>query len=209
MPFPFVLIWYFTGPLRLNWLYDNDIKINYYAQYNESLANAMVVVMLASIFVKWLILFTVEIPYGKMERVSQAQAQQNNQQNANGRQRSSSLAPPRLRKNTEDVSFKDKILSFLPKSGNYYVKNPTEKEIQEYKNRSKSFAPEEKECRICYSCEADTLINVCGHAAMCKTCAKDVMKKMGTCPLCRVKIDTILIIERINETQVKVLDEIK
>lgn len=210
MPYPFVMIWYLFGTIHLNWLYDNDVKVNYYAQYKDSTCRLLVWLMLISILFKWFIMFTVEGCYGKYIIAAPQQQPAQAVQNNNEVQRRSSLAPPRLQPaKKEEASWKNNILSFLPKGANYYVKNPTPKEIEEYKNRSKSFTVEDKLCKICYCSDSNTLINACGHSAMCKDCAKDVAKKMGTCPLCRTKIDRILVIERINEHQVKVLEEIK
>jgi len=48
------------------------------------------------------------------------------------------LAPPRLQpaKKEDASSWKDNILSFLPKGANYYVKNPSPKEIEEAKKNA-------------------------------------------------------------------------
>jgi len=70
MPYPFVLVWYILGTIHLNWIYDNDVKVNYYAQYNDSTAKLMVWLMFISILFKWFILFTVERCYGKYNVVA-------------------------------------------------------------------------------------------------------------------------------------------
>ena len=211
MPFPFVLPWFFYGPYYLNWIYDNDMRVNYYAQNKNDMCKQMIVCMLVSIFFKWIVLFCLSPKLGDIPVVAQIQAPAQQQNvNASGL-RQSSLAPPRQNQAhaNNEGSWKDRVLSFLPKSGNYYVKNPTPAEIEAFKLKSKSFTQEEKLCKICYCVDSNTQINACGHSCMCKDCARDVAKKMGTCPLCRTKIDRILVIEKISDGQVKVLEEIK
>ena len=172
----------------------------------------MIICMLVSLLFKWIILLWLSPKLGDNIPAIFQNQQPVQPQNINVPiQRQSSLAPPRLNQPhaKDEGTWKDRVLSFLPKSGNYYVKNPTPAEIEAFKLKSKSFTQEEKLCKICYSVDSDTLINACGHSCMCKDCARDVAKKMGTCPLCRTKIDRILVIKRINDGQVKVLEEIK
>jgi len=55
--------------------------------------------------------------------------------------------------------------------------------VEEFKNqKNKSFTPQEKICKICYTQDSNTIVNVCGHGGMCSDCAKDILKKMGSCP---------------------------
>jgi len=79
----------------------------------------------------------------------------------------------------------------LPRSDNYFIKNPTPEQIKEYGKKEKSFTPEEKICKICYTTDSNTIVNNCGHGGMCSDCARDIVKKMGTCPLCRKPIDKV------------------
>ena len=135
MPFPFVIPWFLYGPMYLDWEYDNDMKINYYAQNKNGMAKTMIVCMLVSIFFKWFIIFCLSPCLGDIS--AQAPIQRPAQQeNVNAPiHRQSSLAPPRQNQAhaNNEGSWKDRVLSFLPKSGNYYVKNPTPAEIEAFK----------------------------------------------------------------------------
>ena len=105
------------------------------------------------------------------------------------------------------ASLKNRFLSFLPVSGNYFVKAPTKEQKESY--LKKTFSPEEKVCKVCYARDGDTIVNNCGHGGMCSTCAKDIMKQMGTCMMCRKPIDVIYVIKVLDDARVQVISEIR
>lgn len=43
-------------------------------------------------------------------------------------------------------------------------------------------------CAICYENTIDTILDPCGHYALCKTCAISVFEQHGHCPMCRTPI---------------------
>jgi len=47
-------------------------------------------------------------------------------------------------------------------------------------------------CCICVSSEVNTVIAPCGHAAYCSECAEESIKYSDRCPVCRVKVTSIL-----------------
>jgi surface protein len=47
-------------------------------------------------------------------------------------------------------------------------------------------------CVVCMISCVDTVLVPCGHACMCRRCAKRVKGTSGTCPICRVPIECIL-----------------
>ncbi|XP_043967183.1 E3 ubiquitin-protein ligase NEURL3-like [Gambusia affinis] len=49
--------------------------------------------------------------------------------------------------------------------------------------------PADDRCVVCMTREADTTLP-CGHRCLCLGCTSRVLVQFGTCPLCRVKIDT-------------------
>lgn len=99
-----------------------------------------------------------------------------------------------------------RFLSWQPMSGSYFVKNPSEEQQKIVKQ--KSLNPEEKLCKVCYMNDGNTIVNACGHGGMCDLCAKDIIKKFGSCMMCRQKIDKILVIGVIDKCTVEVLYEI-
>ena len=98
---------------------------------------------------------------------------------------------------------------FLPVGPNYFIKNPTEKQKQEF--IKKEFTKDELVCKVCYTKESNTIINACGHGGMCSDCAKNVVKNFKKCMMCRTVIDQVLVVEISKETpgQVKVTEVIK
>lgn len=127
--------------------------------------------------------------------------------------RSSSLIPPHPANNIDAATGQPKTgmkkwLSFLPVSGNYFVKNPTEKQLNDFKN--KKWTKDELLCKVCFTNNSNTIVNVCGHGGMCDECGRDIMKKFGACMLCRKKIDRLFIVKPPTEFgKVEVVDEIK
>lgn len=106
---------------------------------------------------------------------------------------------------TQPSGFK-RFLNFLPISGSYFVKDPTEE--QKNNLRQKTLTPEEKLCKVCYTNNGNTIVNACGHGGMCDLCAKDIVKKFGKCMICRQKIDRVLVIKQVEMGKVEVLYEI-
>ncbi|XP_038141603.1 E3 ubiquitin-protein ligase NEURL3-like isoform X1 [Cyprinodon tularosa] len=46
-------------------------------------------------------------------------------------------------------------------------------------------------CVVCMARETDTTLS-CGHRCLCTQCTSRILREFGTCPLCRLKIDTII-----------------
>jgi len=182
----------------MNWYWDNDFGGNYWYLKDPSGTSLCTVLMFASVVLKWLIMFGVPATQYPNDNVHDA---------AIGR--ASSLVmkvdsavpePPR--------SMKDKFLSFLPVSGNYFAKEPTQAQKESYLKK-KTFSADEKICKVCYATDSNTIVNVCGHGGMCDTCARDVVKKVPKCIMCRKPIDVIYVIEILDDARIKVVEEIK
>lgn len=91
-------------------------------------------------------------------------------------------------------------------SQNYYA--PSNKVTPEVRNTKTQHEIDKEDslCKICYTNEANTIINACGHSGMCSVCAKDVQKRMSSCMQCRCKIDKILVIKKVGKDKVEILD---
>jgi hypothetical protein len=97
--------------------------------------------------------------------------------------------------------FVSKFFSFIPVSGNYFVK----KEVSDAGGKNEPVGedrgdnridPEDKMCVICLSKESDTIINACGHGGMCSDCAQEYITKRDICIMCRGEIDVVYVIQR-------------
>lgn len=93
-------------------------------------------------------------------------------------------------------------------SPNYYAKTSqvTPSVIEQKSLNKEKVSEEEKLCKICYTKKANTIVNKCGHAAMCSDCAVNVLKSFPTCMLCRGQVDKVLVIKRVNSGQVEILE---
>ena len=67
----------------------------------------------------------------------------------------------------------------------------------------------EDTCSICYSKPPNCIILDCKHGGICDTCSFDMMKKSINCPFCRQPITKVCVVERIEESQYRVINEIK
>jgi competence transcription factor ComK len=53
-------------------------------------------------------------------------------------------------------------------------------------------------CVVCMIRCVDTVLVPCGHACMCRRCAKRVKRMDRKCPICRVPIERILVLHTIS-----------
>lgn len=67
----------------------------------------------------------------------------------------------------------------------------------------------EDQCAICYTNPPNCLIFPCLHAGLCKSCSVKIMSKRTECPMCRKPMEKISIIEKISDTEYKIVEEIK
>ena len=51
---------------------------------------------------------------------------------------------------------------------------------------------EEELCAICWDNPKQIIFDPCGHHIACKGCTADIQKHSNECPICRVKIYTII-----------------
>eukprot|EP01026_Neomeris_dumetosa_P020824 TRINITY_DN1841_c0_g1_i11.p1 TRINITY_DN1841_c0_g1~~TRINITY_DN1841_c0_g1_i11.p1 ORF type:complete len:378 (-),score=50.75 TRINITY_DN1841_c0_g1_i11:604-1737(-) len=65
------------------------------------------------------------------------------------------------------------------------------------------------ECVICLTAPKDTAVLPCRHFCMCQDCAKEVYRTSRQCPICRIKVSSLLQIrmQRKSETQGQTLEE--
>eukprot|EP00831_Metopus_contortus_P056747 TRINITY_DN4880_c0_g1_i1.p2 TRINITY_DN4880_c0_g1~~TRINITY_DN4880_c0_g1_i1.p2 ORF type:complete len:267 (-),score=48.06 TRINITY_DN4880_c0_g1_i1:33-800(-) len=63
-----------------------------------------------------------------------------------------------------------------------------------------------KECVVCYSEIADTVVVPCRHLCLCKKCAQIVRMQTSKCPICRTQVKTFIHIQLqgADETQITV-----
>lgn len=65
------------------------------------------------------------------------------------------------------------------------------------------------DCMVCFTpLVGNCLIFPCFHAGICKDCAKNIIKTNAQCPLCRKPISKIAVIEKINNHEYKILEEV-
>jgi hypothetical protein len=199
MPFPFMTYFLFVAPYRMNWMWDNDIGANYWEVKDDFGTGLCTMLMFVSVILKWLAIFgisgtsfpdTVLAGVGEVVRASSMIMKRDD-------------AVPEKPK-----TFTGKFLSFLPVSGNYFVKEPSQAQKESFLNK-KTFSAEEKICKVCYANEGNTVVNACGHGGMCGLCAHDVVKKMGKCMMCRKPIDVVFVIKILDDARIQVIEEIR
>ena len=151
-------------------------------------------------------------------RSSQIQEYRNQVNTMRASQNVSMFCPPiknNMANNNGNQGVKKRFLSFFPISSNYFGKLDSNKKENPNKDelgntiKFKSFTPDEKLCKICYFEESNTIVNACGHGGVCKNCAKDVLKKMGKCVMCRNPIDKIYVIKIIDHVKIELIEELK
>lgn len=62
-------------------------------------------------------------------------------------------------------------------------------------------------CVICYTNKPDTVVEPCGHGALCQECMFTLIKKERKCPMCREMMDTIYIVKKSKESNIVKLDK--
>lgn len=67
----------------------------------------------------------------------------------------------------------------------------------------------EDNCTICFSQLPNCIILDCKHGGICDNCAFDMMKKSSNCPFCRQAITKVCVVEKMSESQYRVVKEIK
>lgn len=114
-------------------------------------------------------------------------------------QNPSGAAPP-LRPRVERPSTTGRVLSLFRVNNNYFG-GKTEGESQ---------VPSQEEdlCTICVSSKPDCVVLECKHGGICKACMTEMMAKSRNCPLCRAPIAKVVVVEMVEPTQYKVLEEI-
>lgn len=153
--------------------------------------------MLISLFFKWFVFFYVSGSQG----LGQVDILPDN--------RDRQMANKKNEVVVKTSSIPNRFLGFVPISGNFFKKTTNIKNEQVPKDPiiKKEIPEEEKMCVICFFHESETIVEPCLHGGMCKSCAKDVLKKMGTCMFCRKKIEKIYII-KIKDSKIEVTGEI-
>ena len=132
----------------------------------------------------------------------------------------------------EQPSTKDSILNLFRVNANYYtaantgdtpaVKHPAQVEaagqgVRPAENLNDGIeikvghrdADGDETCTICINEPSNCIILGCRHGGICKKCAFDMMKKSSLCPFCRCSIEKICVVLKMNDTQYKVIEEIK
>jgi ferredoxin len=183
----------------MNWLWDNDVGVNYWEVKDDFGTSLCTVLMFGSVVFKWLVIFGVSgtrLP----DRVPEG-AGQNIRASSMIMKRDDAVAE-------KPETWKGKFLSFMPVSGNYFMKDPSQAQKESFLKK-KTFSAEEKICKVCYANEGNTIVNACGHGGMCGLCAKDVVKKMGKCMMCRKAIDVVFVIKILDDARVQVIEEIR
>jgi hypothetical protein len=54
----------------------------------------------------------------------------------------------------------------------------------------------DKECLVCLSENASSIIMPCGHMCICRDCGEKLKSKKYTCPVCRGEIGNIIYVDR-------------
>ena|SRR3990167_1406935 len=112
-----------------------------------------------------------------------------------------------------------KILNLLKVNSNYFVgiggPNLDQQMAHHPENSPSPAAGLDEEgqkdelCSICVTNAPNCIILDCNHAGICKECSISMMKNKNLCPICRKVIVKICVVEKLNSTQYKVLEEIK
>lgn len=64
-------------------------------------------------------------------------------------------------------------------------------------------------CVVCFDNPHNTVIDPCGHGGVCSTCIKDLLKqKNSNCPLCRVKINLVIVYKKDEQGRYEQVDEL-
>ena len=132
-----------------------------------------------------------------------------------------SLGPPPLQAGNKENKVEEKkgintILNVMQINPGYFTfdtklkknNNPGETKADPSSGTKKEGEEEESLCVICYSNKPNCLILPCLHAGMCKECGVSVLKKKPECVMCRKKIEKIAVIEKISDTEYKVIEEL-
>lgn len=129
------------------------------------------------------------------------------------------IAPPRPPNNAmrrprrdnqprvEKPSQADSVLNLFRINTNYFSSKPMTAEEQA--NQGEANDQSDGLCSLCYAEPSTCIILECKHAGICKTCSIDMMKKSTLCPFCRKDIVKVCVVEKIEETKYKIIEEIK
>lgn len=109
-------------------------------------------------------------------------------------------AAPPLRPRVERPSTTGRVLSLFRVNNNYFGGKA--------EGDSQVPSPEEDLCTICVANKPDCVVLECKHGGICKACMTEMMAKSRNCPLCRAPIAKVVVVEMIEPTQYKVLEEI-
>ena len=105
--------------------------------------------------------------------------------------------------NVEQRSGMNYVLNIMQASPTFFV-SPTAGAPP----RTDQQPPENSECLICYEHPSNCVIFDCMHSGVCKQCATSVLKKSSKCMICRKPISKIAVVEKQNDQQYLVTDEI-
>jgi hypothetical protein len=127
MPFPFMTYFLFVAPLRMNWLWDNDMGANYWEVKDDFGTSLSTVLMFGSVVFKWLVIFGVSgtrfpdtvVEAGEVIRASSMIMKRDD-------------AVPE-----KQETWKGKFLSFMPVSGNYFTKDPSQAQKESFLKKKK------------------------------------------------------------------------
>ena len=61
----------------------------------------------------------------------------------------------------------------------------------------KIYGEDSPECVICFENDHQVVLARCGHYIMCIDCADKIYKSSGICPMCRCKIDAVVLRDQI------------
>ena len=96
-------------------------------------------------------------------------------------------------------------LKYLPVGGNYFRRQESNVEALTRK-KTITGSNEENLCIVCFAKQANTIYLPCKHGGVCETCSREIFEKTGSCPLCRKKIERIVVFEKKNGQMIKKAD---
>ena len=83
---------------------------------------------------------------------------------------------------SQPVTYQDILRRKHPEAPSVSVKDSGETEQEDAK----------KNCVVCMERPAKTVMVPCGHASYCEECAKRLLSTVGSCAICRAKIQTVM-----------------
>ena len=96
-------------------------------------------------------------------------------------------------------------LKYLPVGGNYFRRQESNVEALTRK-QTITGSKDENLCLVCFDKPANTIYLPCKHGGVCEDCSREIFHGTRSCPLCRKKLERIVVFEKRGDQMIKKAD---